>query len=55
MSEAAPLVRVERHGEGGHVAELVLDRPEAMNAVSTAMAPAIASATTDAWRSCLAR
>lgn len=38
------LVRTERHGEGGHVAELVLDRPEAMNAVSTAMAEAIAAA-----------
>ena len=45
MSEAAPLVRVERHGEGGPVAELVLDRPEAMNAVSTAMAAAISEAT----------
>jgi enoyl-CoA hydratase/carnithine racemase len=45
MSEAAPLVRVERHGEGGHVAELVLDRPEATNAVSTAMATAISEAT----------
>jgi enoyl-CoA hydratase/carnithine racemase len=41
----AQLVRIERHGDGGHVAELVLDRPEAMNAVSTAMARAIASAT----------
>ena len=39
------LVRIERHGDGGHVAELVLDRPEAMNAVSTAMAEAIAAAT----------
>lgn len=39
------LVRVERHGDGGHVAELVLDRPSAMNAVSTAMAEAIAGAT----------
>ena len=39
------LVRIERHGEGGHVAELVLDRPEAMNAVSTAMALAIGAAT----------
>ena len=38
------LVRIERHGDGGHVAELVLDRPEAMNAVSTAMAEAIAAA-----------
>lgn len=41
----ADLVRIERHGEGGHVAELVLDRPEAMNAVSTAMARALAAAT----------
>jgi enoyl-CoA hydratase/carnithine racemase len=39
------LVRIERHGEGGHVAELVLDRTAAMNAVSTAMAEAIAEAT----------
>jgi enoyl-CoA hydratase/carnithine racemase len=39
------LVRTERHGEGGHVAELVLDRPEAMNAVSTDMAHAIGRAT----------
>ena len=39
------LVRVERHGGGDHVAELVLDRPEAMNAVSTAMAHALGRAT----------
>ena len=39
------LVRIERHGDGGHVAELVLDRPEAMNAVSTAMAHALGRAT----------
>lgn len=39
------LVRIERHGDGGRVAELVLDRPEAMNAVSTAMAEAIGAAT----------
>lgn len=45
MSETAPMVRIERHGDGGHVAELVLDRPEAMNAVSTAMAQAIGEAT----------
>ncbi len=43
----ADLVRIERHGDGGHVAELVLDRPEAMNAVSTAMAQALARATTE--------
>ncbi|QXE35046.1 enoyl-CoA hydratase/isomerase family protein [Streptomyces sp. GMY02] len=37
-------VVVRRHGPGGHVAELVLDRPQAMNAVSTAMAASIAAA-----------
>ena len=37
-TDPRPLVTVTRHGDGGHVAELVLDRPEAMNAVSTAMA-----------------
>lgn len=43
-----PLVRVERFDgrELGPVAEIVLDRPEAMNAVSTDMARAIAAATT---------
>lgn len=38
------LVTVTRHGEQGHVAELALDRPGAMNAVSTDMARAIAHA-----------
>ena len=37
-----PLVRVERPAE--HVAEIVLDRPEALNAVSTAMAMALSAA-----------
>ncbi|WP_270886408.1 enoyl-CoA hydratase/isomerase family protein [Pedococcus sp. 5OH_020] len=41
------LVRVERHGDDGHVAELVLDRPQAMNAVSTAMAQSLTRATAD--------
>ncbi|MBH1935499.1 enoyl-CoA hydratase/isomerase family protein [Streptomyces sp. AV19] len=36
---------VVRTHENGHVAELVLDRPKAMNAVSTAMGRAIAEAT----------
>ncbi len=36
------LVRIDRHGE--HVAELVLDRPQGLNAVSTAMARAIGAA-----------
>ena len=30
----APMVTITRHGPGGHIAELALDRPEAMNAVS---------------------
>ncbi|WP_031113936.1 enoyl-CoA hydratase/isomerase family protein, partial [Streptomyces sp. NRRL S-146] len=38
-------VLVRRH-EQGHVAELVLDRPKAMNAVSTEMARSIAGACT---------
>jgi enoyl-CoA hydratase/carnithine racemase len=41
------LVTVTRHGEGGHVAELALDRPEAMNAVSTAMARDLGAACAD--------
>jgi len=41
---AGPLVRVER-SDDGHVAQIVLDRPDALNAVSTAMAAAIAAAT----------
>ncbi|MFJ6724433.1 enoyl-CoA hydratase/isomerase family protein [Streptomyces sp. NPDC091281] len=36
-------VEVRRHG-GGHVAELALDRPKAMNAVSTDMARSIGAA-----------
>ena len=42
------LVRVDRFTDPAlvHVAEVVLDRPEAMNAVSTEMARAIAAATT---------
>jgi len=38
-------LRIERHGDGGHVAELVLDRPEALNALSTAFARELADAT----------
>lgn len=38
-------IAVRRHGTGGHVAELVLDRPKAMNAISTALAKALAGAT----------
>jgi enoyl-CoA hydratase/carnithine racemase len=32
------MVTLTRHGQGGHLVELALDRPEAMNAVSTQMA-----------------
>ena len=38
-------VTLRRHGDRGDVAELVLDRPEAHNALSTAMARDIAAAT----------
>jgi enoyl-CoA hydratase/carnithine racemase len=39
------MIRVERHGE--HVAELVLDRPDAMNAISTAMGRELADRTAE--------
>ena len=47
MPPSTTLVRVDRPDQPGleHVAEIVLDRPEAMNAVSTEMAQAIAAAT----------
>jgi len=38
------MVRITRHGHGGHIAELALDRPEAMNAVSTQLAVELAAA-----------
>jgi enoyl-CoA hydratase/carnithine racemase len=38
------MVKVTRHGLGGYVAELALDRPEAMNAVSTQLARDLADA-----------
>jgi enoyl-CoA hydratase/carnithine racemase len=38
------LVTVTRLGDRGHIAELALDRPEAMNAVSTEMARDLAAA-----------
>lgn len=41
MSTDRQLVRTLRHGDAGHVVEILLDRPEALNAVSTAMAEAI--------------
>jgi enoyl-CoA hydratase/carnithine racemase len=43
MDTGLPGIRIERPGD--HVAELVLDRPAAMNAVSTQQAVSIAAAT----------
>jgi enoyl-CoA hydratase/carnithine racemase len=37
-------VLVARHGDGGHVVELVLDRPDALNALSTEFAAGITEA-----------
>lgn len=46
MSADAPtMLQITRHGEGGHVVELALDRPEAMNAISTALARELAETT----------
>jgi enoyl-CoA hydratase/carnithine racemase len=48
LKAATPtMVTITRHGPGGHVAELALDRPEAMNAVSTAMARDLGAACTE--------
>lgn len=41
------LVSIVRHGEDGTIVELVLDRPSAMNAVSTDMARALGNACTE--------
>ena len=43
-SPTRPMVTITRHGPGGRVAELALDRPEAMNAVSTQMARELGAA-----------
>ena len=45
MTDSASLVRIDADG-AGHVVEIVLDRPDALNAVSTAMAEAISDVTT---------
>ncbi|HEX6919521.1 MAG TPA: enoyl-CoA hydratase-related protein [Actinomycetes bacterium] len=45
MTQTFDHVTVRRHDQAGHVVELVLDRPEAHNALSTAMARDIAAAT----------
>src|SRR5690606_19343724 len=42
---APTMLQLTRHGEGGHVAELALDRPESMNAISTAFAEELTAAT----------
>lgn len=40
-------ILVRRHGDGGRVVEIVLDRPDAHNALSTAMARELAGVTRD--------
>lgn len=42
---APTMLQLRRHGEADHVVELVLDRPSAMNAISTAFAEEITAAT----------
>lgn len=44
------MLQVTRHGSDGHVVELTLNRPEAMNAISTAFAEIITSTTADLAR-----
>lgn len=44
MSTYPVFVLVRRLGEGGHVAEVTLDRPAALNAISTAFAEQISAA-----------
>jgi enoyl-CoA hydratase/carnithine racemase len=45
LSAPTPMmVTITWHGAGGHIAELALDRPEAMNAVSTQMARQLGAA-----------
>jgi enoyl-CoA hydratase/carnithine racemase len=39
------MLRLTRHGDGDHVVEMALDRPDAMNAISTAFAREIAAVT----------
>jgi enoyl-CoA hydratase/carnithine racemase len=43
-ASALQMVKITRHGFGDHIAELTLDRPEAMNAVSTQMAQELSAA-----------
>jgi enoyl-CoA hydratase/carnithine racemase len=45
--DGATMLTLRRHGESGHVAELVLDRPDAMNAISTDFARQISAATAE--------
>jgi enoyl-CoA hydratase/carnithine racemase len=45
VTETNEFIQVRRHGDRGYVAELVLDRPAAHNALSTAMAREFARAT----------
>lgn len=46
-TDAPTMLQITRHGEGGHVVEVALDRPGSLNAVSTAFAREIAAVTGD--------
>ena len=46
-NDAPTMLQIIRHGEGGHVVEVALDRPGSLNAVSTAFAREIAAVTGD--------
>lgn len=46
MSNEASFLQLTRHGDGEHVLEIALDRPSALNAVSTEFARQIAAVTT---------
>lgn len=47
VTPAPTMLQITRHGDGGHVVELALNRPEAMNAISTAFAQEIAQTTAE--------
>jgi enoyl-CoA hydratase/carnithine racemase len=47
MTTENAMLQITRHDPDGHVVELALDRPEAMNAISSAFAREITAATTE--------
>jgi enoyl-CoA hydratase/carnithine racemase len=45
--DAPTMLQVTRHGDGGHVVEVALDRPSAMNAINNDLAGQLAGVTAD--------